>query len=577
MSAADIDAAGWRAWSFPLPRNVGRALRTARHIPLRQLAHRARFLALRRLYTLGPRRPLARARIDAARMEPVAALPRVPDDVLWPEGRDAVARRAADFARGRFAYLNREADFSDGIRWRDAGASPLWLYQLHYLGAVADLAATGRIEDARHVLASWRVAHESRWDPTSWHPYPSSLRFVNLCVAASRAGGFEALGPGATRLAAVHAAYLLRHVERDVRGNHILENARALCWAGRCFRGGVADRCERAARAILEEEIPEQVFPDGGHFEMSPMYHCIVMRDLLEVRALLGDQDPVVRRCVAPAVRSMGAFLADVLCPDGDIPLIGDSARGFGPPPGTLLDLAGTPRREWTGLRSFSDTGLHVLRGPGGMWAIVDAGPTCPPYLPAHGQADVLTLEVWDGESCIVADPGVHDYTGPDRAWGRSSRAHSTLTVDNRDTSEVYGSFRVGGRARVVSVAATENGVSATVRPFGIAATLRRSVRLEDGGLVVEDGATCAAGGRVRSRLHLHPGVRSATCDASGASVRLDTPTGQILVEASAGMGVEEGRRSGEFGHVERTRILVQDVPGDGSAVRWRLRPCRAT
>jgi uncharacterized heparinase superfamily protein len=577
VSAADVGVAGWQSRSIPRTRAVGRVLRTARHIPLRQLAHRAQFLVQRRLYALDPRRPLARARIDAARLEPVAAPPGVPDDVLWPEGLGAVERRAADFARGRFVYLNREADFSSGIRWRDLGASPLWLYQLHYLGALADLAATGRIEDARRLLASWRAEHESRWDPVSWHPYPASIRFVNLCAAASRAGGFEALGPGAARLAATHVAYLLRHVERDVRGNHILENARGLLWAGRVFHGGIAERCERMARALLEQEVPEQVLPDGGHFEMSPMYHCVVMRGLLEIRALLGEQDPVVQRCIAPAIGRMGPFLADVLCPDGDIPPIGDSVRGFGPPPGALLRLAGTPRREWTGVRSFVDTGLHVLRSRAGMWAIVDAGPTCPPYLPAHGQADVLTIEVWAGEACLVADPGVHDYTGPERAWGRSSRAHSTLTVDDLDTSEVYDSFRVGGRARVVSVIAVDNGVAATVRPFGVAATLRRSVRLEDDGLTVEDAATCAAGRRVRSRLHLHPGVTVAKRDASGAGVGLATPAGQVRVEASARIAVEEGRGSREFGRVERTRILVQDVPGDGSAVRWRVRPCRAT
>jgi hypothetical protein len=549
--------------------SVARTLRTARHIPPRQLAERARFVWLRRRYSLDRALPFARAAIDAAGMTPVAPLPRVPDDVLWPEGFDAVERRAAEFARGRFMYLNREADFAGAIRWRDEGASPLWRYQLQYLGCVADLARTGRVADAARILASWRAEFDGRWDAEAWHPYPASLRLVNLCVAAAAAGGFDALGRGVADLAAVHAAYVLRHVEHDVRGNHILENARALVWAGHVFRGGAAGECERTARSILEAEIEEQVFPDGGHFELSPMYHCIVMRDLLEVRALLGDGDSLVEKHVAPALGRMGEFLAGVLCPDGDIPLLGDSVRNFGPPPKTLLALVGASPKAWTGLRSFPDTGLHVFRTDR-IWAIFDAGPVCPPYLPAHGQADTLTVEVWIDGVCVVGDPGVHDYTGGQRAWGRSSRAHSTVTIDRADTSEVHGSFRVGGRAKVSGASCAADSVRATMRPFGARAELTREIRLRDGGLEIVDSAVGRAGSTIESRLHLAPGVRIENrCDGAKHAA-LATPVGRVDVESDSSIFVESGGASREFGRIDGTPILVHSF-WYGKPAAWRI------
>lgn len=537
---------------------LARTLRTVRDIPAGQLAARLRFLWLRKRYAIDPSLPFEHAAIDVAGMTPVADLPRPPDDVLWPEGLDAVERRAAEFARGRFVYLHREADFSAGIRWRDDDASPLWLYQLQYLGSVADLARTGRVAEAASVLASWRAEFEGRWDAAAWHPYPASLRLVNLCVAAACARGFEALGPGTAKLAAVHAAYVLRHVEHDVRGNHILENARALLWAGRVFRGGAAGECDRAARAILEAEIPEQVLPDGGHFEMSPMYHGIVLRDFIEVRAMLAADNSVEMQSVNSAIARMGEFLAGILCPDGDIPLLGDSVRSFGPPPGALLALTGTPRAAHIDEgRHFKSTGLHVFARRR-SWTIVDAGPTCPPALPAHGQADSLTFEHWIDGARVVCDPGVHDYTGPERAWGRSSRAHSTLTVDDEDTSEVFSSFRVGGRARVTSEH-RDHGMEATLVPWRGGATLRRALRSHGEGLVLDDTGP-AGSGVIRSRLHLDPAVRNVSGDDASGRFVVETPRGRVHVIASGPVVRETGRVSHEFGRIEPTTILCQTL-----------------
>jgi hypothetical protein len=342
------------------------------------------------------------------------------------------------------------------------------------------------------------------------------------------------------------------------------------------FKGGAAGECDRAARSILEAEIPEQVLPDGGHFEMSPMYHCIVMRDLLEVRALLGDRDPLVAKHVTPALARMGEFLAGVLCPDGDIPLLGDSVRNFGPPPATLLRLVGVTPTPWTGVRSFADTGLHVLRSER-IWAIFDAGPVCPSYLPAHGQADTLTVEVWVDGVCVVADPGVFDYSGPEREWGRSSRAHSTATIDHRDTSEVYGSFRVGARAEIVStgVADADHEIVARMRPAAApdGGSISRSVRLFGESLTIEDTARGYPNCSLVSSLHLAPQTRMLLAPGSAAH-RTKSACSQVAeISAGSEATVESGTLSREFGRIEESTILRQFAAADGVPVRWVIGP----
>lgn len=550
---------------------LGRLWRTARHLTAAQIAARARFMVLRQLYSLAPQWPIRRARRAAAGTIAAPALPKLPAALLCADDAPTLAERAAALAGGQFHFIGRTANYAGGVRWRDADASPLWLFNLHYLGGVLDLTLADRDAAARALLRGWSAAFDERWDPVAWHPYPVSLRLTNLCFAAAHRGSFAVLGNGACQLAATHAAFLLRHLEYDLRGNHLLENACALLVASRCLSGGLARRCEAQARDILAREVPEQVQADGSHFELSPMYHLIVMQRLLQALALLDSGDALARDTLAPAVARMARFLAGILCPDGDIPLLGDAARGFAAAPAALLALAegaaGTPQpAPADGVTSFADAGLHVLRDARN-WVIFDAGPVCPDYLPGHGQADSLTVEVWCDGVCVVGDPGVHEYTGPERAWNRSSRAHSTLTVDDADSSEVYGSFRVGGRARISDVAADACGVAATLHPFGTTARLRRRVALEpDGGISIADETDAPPASLVRSRLHLHPQVEIGDgLAADRRSVVLRTPAGRVRVTSSRALRLETGRASRRYGRIEPTTILVQDLAEPGA------------
>jgi len=34
---------------------------------------------------------------------------------------------------------------------------------------------------------------------------------------------------------------------------------------------------------LLARELREQILPDGGHFERSPMYHAILLKDVLDL------------------------------------------------------------------------------------------------------------------------------------------------------------------------------------------------------------------------------------------------------------------------------------------------------
>ncbi len=598
----------------PLVTRVLREARAMRHVPAQQIAHRARFALLHAIYSATPGLPIARARREASGSLSAAPLPALPVALIAPDGLEPVMRSADRLTRRRFLYLGRQADFAAGIRWRDPDASPLWLFQLHHLGSVVDLGLVGRWDQARKILRSWAGIYRKTWDEVAWHPHAVSIRLSNLCLAAGHGGSFDRLGPLGFELAAVHAAFLVKHVERDVGGHHLIDDAWALLLAGRCLSGPLAPVLEKTARRILHAEIPRQVLADGGHCELSPMYHVAVMHRLAQVGALLGGEDRLVAEGIAPALRRMTSFLRGITCPDGDIPLLGDSARGFAPHPQRILGVVrwlgsrwpelgwGQPDGPVTGgsaprvgrkgdvhaarrrtarrvaagpaslVRSFPDAGLHVLVGRR-IWCIVDAGRTCADHLVGHGQADTFTVEVWvDGER-VVCDPAVHEYSGPWRYWGRSSRAHSTVTIDDADTSEVYGSFRTGARARVLQTQLGSNSVIATLELPNTGVRIRRIVRLHvEGGterLEIRDEVKASASGRPASRLHLAPGCTVAIEAGAHRNAQVATPKGAMLtIRSRGGIQAEAGRASTTFGECKPSIILVQARRGDVIARR---------
>ena len=106
-------------------------------------------------------------------------------------------------------------------------------------------------------------------------------------------------------------------------------------------------------------------------------------------------------------------------------------------------------------------TGL-VRAMAGGWHLLADVGPPCPPSLPAHAHADTFGCLVHVDGVPLLVDTGTSTYEpGPVRGYERSTAAHSTVQLDGADSTEVWGVFRAGRRARV-------SGLSARVDSDGV-------------------------------------------------------------------------------------------------------------
>ena len=100
---------------------------------------------------------------------------------------------------------------------------------------------------------------------------------------------------------------------------------------------------------------------------------------------------------------------------------------------------------------------------------LVDVNGLTPSVAPGHSHADTFHFVLHVFGSPFIIDTGVSTYSpGPERAYERSTQAHNTVTIENKDQSEVYGSFRVGRKASVYNLKESRNFISAAHNGYKI-------------------------------------------------------------------------------------------------------------
>jgi uncharacterized heparinase superfamily protein len=548
-------------------RDLGRWLRTARHLEASQLWHRAR-LTLRRAWweQLGER---AHARAAAAAAALPAARLAHPGLGRVAALRERLAdpaesrRRADDALAGRFTFLSQARSFGERVAWFDPAldvGTRLWKTLLHEFPYALDLAWAARATgDARYrarclaLMRSWSgeaTIGRPGFARDSWNARAVATRLVNWALAAHvlGLGSSERDEDGAfvARTVALHGHFLAGNLERDIRANHLLRDAAGLVFAHELV-GAWPE-----ALGLLEAEVAEQVLADGCHYERAPHYHVIALQDLLEVNALLAERSPA---WLESAIARMAGFLAYLLPDDGELPLLGDTWQSE-PPPRRLLAEAGAAEPPAHGAPERA-SGLVVLRA-GPVHAVLRAGAHGPDFQLGHAHADLLSFEASAGPRRLVSDTGTGVYdAGPVRDRLRSTAAHNTVQLDGAELLEAWGSFRSGRRGRAHVVARGRTGAVEWVHAAHDAWSFLpgrprhdRLLAVAADRIFVLDLVRGAGRHRIRSALHLHPGFPSL----EGRIVPLGAPLGdsrsvplherfnqtremtEVAVEADAGL-----------------------------------------
>lgn len=449
---------------------------------------------------------------------------------------------------GLATFLNESGPLYD---WQNPHKSQLWLYNLHYFDDLTAAGYTHRQGVHRDMIERW-MADNPPFDGVGWEPYPLSLRIVNW-IKWLLLGNEPVAGLSENLAQQAHA--LSQQVEYHLRGNHLLANAKALVFAGTFFRGKAPARWLKSGLQLLDEQLDEQLLKDGGHFERSPMYHNIILLDLLDLIQLgqLYREADIARWLprLRAAAAGMAGWTESMLHPDGQIPFFNDAAFGITPEPRAILEygreLGVLPSSVDSTVRHFDESGYIVVQGHEQL-ALLDVAPIGPDYIPGHAHADTLSFEWSLFGHRVLVNSGTSEYgLSNERMRQRGTAAHNTVLVRGENSSEVWAGFRVARRAVPFDVKLGVAGECSVVKASHNGyhrlfpqVTHTREWRVMPGVFEVSDSLV----GWYRHAVayfHFHPAIRVVACGEhfsctlpGGRRCEVRVTGGSAVIEASS-------------------------------------------
>ena len=426
----------------------------------------------------------------------------------------------ADDAAGHVFHLDgrwdleqseRRVRFPKEIDWlHQPDGDPEWVYAFNRMRFWICLghafAATGDEKYARAFadqLCRW-VSTVKRDDPKSkkaWRSLEAGFRleywFKAVCCFRDSAAVDDEVLKVFFRSVSEQAEYLMETYD----SYHIMSNWGIIENHGLFLAGVMLPPTQRTAayraEALrrLSQEVSFQVYPDGMHWEQSPMYHNEVLHCLLDV-LLLSDQNGIaVPENLRETARAMCYACLYSQKPDGNMISMGDSDEMSFRPTLTrgayqfhdgvlksgacqvldydsVWDLGAAAAEEYAAIlpqtppetaKAFFDSGNFYFRSG---WGADDVFLHfhCGTMGAGHGHADQLHVDLFSRGEDILLDAGRYTYVdGPERRELKSPCAHNTCTVNGKDFTVYRDSWSCSKLCRPV------NRVFRTAGPYGYA------------------------------------------------------------------------------------------------------------
>jgi uncharacterized heparinase superfamily protein len=523
-------------------------LRTLRHLKLRQVAGQIR----NRL----PRSVPAEGGVLSIREQNYA----------WVRG---ITKYQAYLGEYRFRFLNVESGFDDAGGWWGSKNSYLWYYNLNYFEWLNQEECPKGTDWIRRWINDNPPSNENR----VWEPYPVSLRIINWIRYFIEQGTVES----AHRSLAYQAKWLMGRIETHLLGNHYLLNGVALLFAGIYFDGDEADHWLRKGWSIVRQELPIEVLSDGGHFERSTMYHCLILEDVLNLLNLAKTYDaraPAGLSILCEQVAGrMLSWLQVMSYQDETFPLFNDAVGGIASSKNELeayarrLDISIPKLGKARGVTVLKDSGFARIETNDALLFAEIGGPG-PSHQPGHAHAGTLGFEFAVKGERLLVDSGIKSYeVCEERFLQRSTAAHNTLVVAGANSSEVWSAFRVGRRAAGKYVPedgdASKTSLSAEhdgYERLGLGGKHRRKWKFSNHCLSIDDSIVAKGSQCVELRFHFAPGIDLKSLEdgvwlAQRGDVRLS-----IEEEKGFSYEIEPYRYCPEFGVSLPAKCLVARI-----------------
>ncbi len=377
-----------------------------------------------------------------------------PSPVENLENLQLITRNGITKDYNEFTFLSERHLLSES-GWDNSSISKLWRYNLHYFEYLLQPTTSSEtLIQQIHIINKW-ITFNPFGRGTAWEPYPTSLRIINWIKWHSMT---NQLPEAAKANLWNQLIWLSARPEYHLLGNHLFINAKAMLFASAFFQLGEESKIYRKAISILEKELVEQFLDDGAHFELSPMYHSLAMEDLLDLISISSLLPASFPQSILKSkfIKGMN-WLSAMSYENEELSHFNDSANKIAPKFSELKNFASRLGISLTDsleeeITYYKNSGFIVYKDLKSH-LIADIGNIGPDYLPGHAHADSLSFELSLRGARMIVNSGTSIYgNSSERLRQRGTSAHSTVEIDNENSSEIWSGFRVARRAKTFNI-----------------------------------------------------------------------------------------------------------------------------
>lgn len=407
------------------------------------------------------------------------------------------------FGNNSFLFLNTQHTFYEKIDWEISHYGKLWTYNLNYFDYLNQENANLYSSDFKDKLQFY--AKELPNLKTANEPFPTSLRIINWIKYFTK----NKIKDKFLNESLYNQCYILKNkIEYHLLGNHLLENGFALTSGGIYFQD---IKLYNIGKKILSKELNEQILNDGAHFELSPMYHSLMLSRLLDIISILKSNIAIVNNSfsnqdgflnfLSQKASLMFSWIENMVFNNDQYPHFNDSTFDIAFLPSQLVSFG---RDLGIGINTtcLSDSGYRRLQNKS-FDLIIKVGKIGPDYIPGHAHADNLSFECYVNGKPYLVDPGITTYEkNVKRQKERSTINHNTITIDNKNSSDVWGGFRVGRRAVSTISYLTDKSIEAFHDGYNVRHS--RSITVGDNITQITDTVRNT---KAEANFHFHPSL----------------------------------------------------------------------
>jgi uncharacterized heparinase superfamily protein len=515
--------------------------------------------------------------------------PHIPDRVivkpvdLWP-GCSISGNALLD---GAFTIGQQRLSFGGLVEraahWTYPDLLPVWASHVHGFSWLRDLRAVGGPEArefTRTQIETW-IYHHREADPIALSPAVMGER---LAMWLSHYDFFSDEEPDFLDIffesVILQALALSKSNMRGAYSIGALKAGRGLLYAGLAFEG--RETLIEQALDYLKAEVNLQILEDGGHISRRPENILNSLQIMLDIRSALAAAGYPLPGFVQYAIDRLTPALKFFRYSDKKLAVFNGTQEGHIALIDTVLAQAAMRTRA---MNSLPKTGYERL-SQGRTLLLMDVGQS--PYVPydENVHAAPLAFEMCYGRERVFVSCGHHPTDPSWQAALRSTAAHNTVTLDNRNACEIGPDGHFTRRVQKTShmredskhailIEASHDGYCAL---NGI--THRRRIYMGEQGCDIrgEDQLSCHTGLTheisVAVRFHIHPRVMVSTIqDGSEALLRLPNGVGWRFCLSGGALELDNSIYLGEGTRPRKTKQLVITAPlhQNHHTIKWAI------